>query len=150
MNFLGKRLLSKSGEVSPSFSKNSGLIFLYFSASWCPPCRKFTPKLIDFYNLSKSSQKDLEIILVGLDEIQEAHSEYFSKMPWLALPFSEKSLRETLTSKYSIRTIPTLLMVDHSGELLYNECRYRVETEPQEAYDNFVKIFLKKSKEIIC
>lgn len=147
MNFLGKSLLSKSGEVLPSSLKNSGLFFLYFSASWCPPCRKFTPKLIDFYNLSKSSQKDLEIILVGLDETQEAHSEYFSKMPWLGLPYSEKSLIESLTTKYSIRTIPTLLMVSQSGELLYNDCRHRVETEPQEAYDNLVKILLKKSKE---
>ena len=25
------------------------IICLYFSASWCAPCKKFTPLLIDFY-----------------------------------------------------------------------------------------------------
>lgn len=147
MNFLGKRLASKSGEVLPSSLKTSGLLFLYFSASWCPPCRKFTPKLIDFYNSSKSSNKELEIILVSLDEKQEDYSEYFSKMPWLSIPFSEKPQIELLTSKYSIRTIPTLVMVNEAGDNLNSESRHVVETYPQTAYESLMKIVQNKVKD---
>ena len=30
----------------------SSIIFFYFSAHWCPPCRAFTPILKKFYDVS--------------------------------------------------------------------------------------------------
>ena len=36
--------------LDASTLKNVKFWAFYYSASWCPPCRAFTPKLVDFYN----------------------------------------------------------------------------------------------------
>jgi thiol-disulfide isomerase/thioredoxin len=47
----------------------------------CPPCKSFTPLLIDFYNANK---EDLEIIFLSSDRDEESFNGYFGKMPWLS------------------------------------------------------------------
>ncbi|CAN0006606.1 unnamed protein product, partial [Hapterophycus canaliculatus] len=39
----------------------------YFSASWCGPCRKYTPQLAALYNRAKSQHKAFEVVFVSLD-----------------------------------------------------------------------------------
>jgi nucleoredoxin len=69
--------------------RDVGVIGLYFSAHWCPPCRGFTPKLAEWYtNLTDGPLKGkLEIVFISSDRDQAAFEEYFESMPWLALPF---------------------------------------------------------------
>ena len=43
-------LLNASGEQVAKDVLEKKYVGLYFSASWCGPCRKFTPKLIEFRN----------------------------------------------------------------------------------------------------
>ena len=65
------------------------VIGIYFSAEWCPPCKGFTPKLVEFYNKLKASDQSLkiEVVFVSWDKDEHAFTEYFGTMPWLALPF---------------------------------------------------------------
>ena len=43
-------LLSPTGDaVSVDILKDKPLIGVYFSAHWCGPCRKFTPKLVEYF-----------------------------------------------------------------------------------------------------
>ena len=37
----------------------------YYSASWSPSCRKFTPDLIKFYNRAKKQNSNFEIVSVS-------------------------------------------------------------------------------------
>uniref|UniRef100_A0A7N0TER9 protein-disulfide reductase n=1 Tax=Kalanchoe fedtschenkoi TaxID=63787 RepID=A0A7N0TER9_KALFE len=46
-------------------------IGLYFSSSWCGPCRSFTPKLVNMYS-ELSSKGDFEIIFVTGDTDAES------------------------------------------------------------------------------
>jgi thiol-disulfide isomerase/thioredoxin len=74
-----KKKNSKSGQDAKPSSKNPNLIGLYFSASWCPPCKAFTPLLTEFYNTAKKTCPDeFEIIFVSSDRTQEEFDEYVS------------------------------------------------------------------------
>jgi nucleoredoxin len=59
-------------------SNKSGIVALYFSASWCPPCQRFTPILIDFYNAAKEAKCGFEIVFVSSDRGTEEFEKYVS------------------------------------------------------------------------
>ena len=65
---------------------------VYYSASWCPPCQKFTPILAAA--LPALSTKGLEIVFVSHDRTEAAFEEYYGRMPWLAVPFADEKLRD--------------------------------------------------------
>ncbi|KAI7997062.1 putative nucleoredoxin 1 [Camellia lanceoleosa] len=93
---------------------------LYFSASWCGPCQQFTPNLVEVYN-EVSSKGDFEIVFVSADEDEEAFKGYFSKMPWLAIPFSDSGTRDHLDELFKVMGIPYLVIIDESGKVSTNE-----------------------------
>ncbi|CAF4876620.1 unnamed protein product, partial [Rotaria sp. Silwood1] len=71
-------ILDKSNqEVNLNDEKYKGkVIGLYFSAHWCPPCRGFTPILIDFYK-KHSEDKNFEIIFISSDNDEESFNDYY-------------------------------------------------------------------------
>ena len=81
---LPKTLLDQKGDKVPAAALEGKFIGLYFSASWCGPCRAFTPSLVKFREAHKSQ---FEVILVGADGSPKAQANYMKKykMPWLAL-----------------------------------------------------------------
>jgi len=104
---------------------------LYFSAHWCPPCRGFTPKLIDTYKKVKEAEKEFEIIFVSSDSDENAFKEYFGEMPWLALPYSERDVKEKLSSHFGVEGIPTFVMIGEDGKVISNNCRGAVGEDPE-------------------
>ena len=63
---------------------NKELILIYFSAHWCPPCKRFTPILKEFYE--KVAKEGVEIIFLSWDQSQEDMLSYMKEMhgDWLA------------------------------------------------------------------
>ncbi len=43
----------------------------YYSASWCSPCRAFTPKLVDFYKEFKPQHPNFELFFVNHDQSED-------------------------------------------------------------------------------
>lgn len=112
-------------------SLSGKLVFFYFSASWCPPCRGFTPQLAEFYGKFKDS-KNFEIIWISWDEEQDDYDGYFAKMPWLALPFPDRNGVELLVKEFSVESIPTLIGVNaDSGEVVTTTARAKVVEDPE-------------------
>lgn len=62
--FESGELLSKDGLVSARDALKGKFVGVYFSASWCPPCQRFTPKLVEAYT-SSLKDKNLEIVFVS-------------------------------------------------------------------------------------
>ncbi|KAK1303030.1 putative nucleoredoxin 1 [Acorus calamus] len=102
-----------AGEERDFLVRNNGdqIIGLYFSASWCGPCRRFTPNLVEVYN-ELLSRGNFEVVLISDDHDEEAFNGYFSKMPWLAMPFSDASDRDRLKKLFKVRGIPSLVIID--------------------------------------
>lgn len=60
----------------------------------CGPCRGFTPQLVKTYKKIKEDGKKFEIIFLSSDRDEDAFKEYFSEMPWLAMPFADKRTKK--------------------------------------------------------
>ena len=93
--------------------RGSEVIGLYFSASWCGPCKRFTPMLRDVYNILKQSGKSFEIIFVSSDSDDDSFEQYYGAMPWLAIPFDDTDVREgDLPHRFGCSGIPHLVLLD--------------------------------------
>jgi nucleoredoxin len=124
---LGPSLLTSAKgakKATAAALKDKDLILLYFSASWCPPCKTFSPLLIDFYNnISKDAK--LEVIYVASDRTVDDFKAYYGKMPWLAVPSDEgaAAIKNGLAEKLKITGIPTLVVLDKAGNFVTDQAR---------------------------
>ncbi len=93
--------------------KNKNVVGLYFSASWCGPCRQFTPQLAEFYQRVNKKGKKFEIIFVSQDNSAESFVSYYEKMPWLAVPIDTVAeIADSLSRQYRMKGIPHLVLLD--------------------------------------
>lgn len=127
-------LVRNNGDQVKIESLKGKKVGLYFSASWCGPCRRFTPTLVELYN-EVSAKGDFEIIFVSADEDEDAFKGYLSKMPWLAIPFSDSDTRDRLDELCEVQGIPHLVILDENGKVAVEEgtdvvLEYGVEAYP--------------------
>jgi thiol-disulfide isomerase/thioredoxin len=101
------------------FVKPTKYYLFYYTASWCGPCQKFTPSLVDFYKANKPDNNEFEIILVTSDSDEGAMEEYAveKKMTWPHLKLS-KAERFKKEFKHPGTGIPNLVLTDTEGTLL--------------------------------
>merc|ERR1719258_267634 len=131
MDLLGPTLLSKSGEVSTEKAiSGKSAVAIYFSAHWCPPCRGFTPELAKMYKETFSGL-GMEIVFASSDKNEEAFNSYFGEMPWVALPFEKRDLKETLSKKYKVQGIPSFVVLGPDGKTITTEGRKAVTNDPK-------------------
>ena len=129
LSFLPKELLQ--GKTKTVFNPETIPLFgIYFSAHWCAPCRNFTPKLINFYNTVNKSKKRLEIIFCSSDQSEEDFDEYYSTMPWMAIPFDDE-IKEKFDDEFSVEGIPTLLLFNNKGDLVDSNARMTVQNKAE-------------------
>ena len=143
---------SSNASSSPStpsahlFTRNA-VLCLYFSASWCPPCRAFSPRLAAAYEKMKSkcaanakkSDGDggegptaTETFLIGFDRSRADYERYAEQMPFPAVAWDDEAgAREQLAAAAGLRGIPTLLLVRGSdGKVLQSDGKTRVLRDP--------------------
>lgn len=99
------------------------VIGLYFSAQYCKYCIEFTPTLVNFYNEITQTNPDFEIIFIASDKTNEDFQNYYSHMPWLALPYERRDIKNMLVEKFSFKTIPQLIFVDENFNIITKQGR---------------------------
>jgi nucleoredoxin len=92
---------------------------IYFSASWCGPCRQFTPDLIRWYQQTKPKHPEFELIFVSSDQDENSMEAYMAgdKMPWPALKYNKIRTNKSLKS-HAGNGIPCLVLLDANGTVL--------------------------------
>jgi len=127
---LGNSFISKNGPVDKSAIEGKFLA-IYFSAHWCPPCKGFTPKLVDYYNTRKSQGKnDFEVIFASSDRDQASFDEYYGEMPWLTFPLGDSRIN-ALSSRFEVEGIPTLVIMDPDGNVVNKSARGCITSDPK-------------------
>jgi nucleoredoxin len=112
--------------------KDKKMIAIYFSAHWCPPCRGFTPQLAEWYDTSYKSL-GMEVVFASSDRDEKSFGEYFAEMPWLALPYSARDLKEKLGEKFECSGIPHLVLLSPDGVVATLDGRSVVSEDPEGA-----------------
>ena len=108
---------ANTAKVDPKYLADKDYILIYFSAHWCPPCRKFTPELVKFYNKHAKSG-NFETIFVSSDRNRKDMFGYMkkAKMPWVAVPFKDR--RGELAKAYAKSGIPNLVLIKPDGSVV--------------------------------
>ena len=101
---------------------------LFFSAHNSPSCRLFISQLREVYIDLIKQGKDFEVVFCSSDQNDNEFQECFSSMPWKAIPFESIDIRNNLTMKYGIKSIPNLVVVDEKTGL-YNGDGYNCITK---------------------
>ncbi|XP_020539218.1 probable nucleoredoxin 1 isoform X2 [Jatropha curcas] len=138
-------VIEKTGSKVPVSELAGRNVLLYFSAKWCPPCRAFLPKLIEAYKEIKEKDSRFEIIFVSSDRDQSSFEEFYSGMPWLALPFGDER-KTILQKKFKIKGIPAAIAISSSGKTVTKEAKEHLTAYGADAYP-FTEQHLKQLKE---
>lgn len=126
-------VIKKKGQEVPHASLSGKIVWLYFSASWCPPCRGFTPQLVEFYT-KYSAEKNFEVVFISWDEESEDYEGYYAKMPWATVGFIEPADQQRFNDLYKVESIPTLIGIDaESGDVVSRTARTMVVKDPSGA-----------------
>ena len=102
------------------------IILIYFSAHWCPPCRRFTPLLKNFYQ--DVSEKGVEIIFVSSDRSKEDMLNYMKEShgDWYAVEHGSK-VGQQLEKKFRVSGIPTLVALKKDGTVIDRDAKGNIE-----------------------
>lgn len=143
-----KSLVSLKGKEvkTHKMTTNPDYYAFYFSASWCGPCHKFTPKIVEMYENSEGLAGLCEVVLVSSDRDKKSMEKYMkhANMPWPALAFAASRTRDV--RKYAGPGIPCLVLVDKQGKVIsdsYVDGRY---TGPHRVLDDIKALFKKEGK----
>ena len=72
----------------------------------------------EFYDSLKEEDQDaLEIVFVSSDSDDASFREYYGSMPWISVPFHNREKAQELGSKFGIRGIPALIVLDKNGNV---------------------------------
>lgn len=143
--FRDKLMVCRDGTMKPvdfSTLETKKLIGFYFSAHWCAPCRKFTPKLVDDYQRVQSQHPEFDIIFVSFDRSRFNWETYMrdAQMPWPAIDFDQLGQFGAL-KELGGESIPSLVVVDGTGHLVANSYQDGKYVGPENAVAALEKLF---------
>ena len=116
------------------------VILVDFWASWCVPCKKSMPHIIDLYN--NRSDSAFIVIAVNVDDEKSKISEFANSInvtfPFPVIFDKEKSL----PALYNAEGMPTTIIIDKEGIIRFKESGFTTDTK--EKMDTKIRDLLSK------
>lgn len=133
-DFALKTLEGKTVKLSDYKGK---IIIIDFWATWCPPCRKGIPDLIE---LQKAYSKDLVVVGISLDQ-ERTLKDLKPFIENYGINYPVVLGNEKVVKDYGgINAIPTSFIVDQKGFIIDSH----VGLVPKTVYENKIKMLLGK------
>jgi len=126
------------GQMAPDFTQNDTAgkpvtlasfhgkyVLLDFWASWCGPCRRENPNVVEAYK--KFKNKNFTILGVSLDDNKESWIKAFKDdgLEWNHVS-DLKGWKNAAALQYGVRAIPSNFLLDPSGKILAHNLRGEV------------------------
>ena len=118
MRAIGFTLLNQEGEKVSLDDYEGKVILLDFWASWCGPCRKENPNIVEAYGKYKNSKfnngKGFVVLSVSLDRAEQPWKDAIVKddLQWDGHVWDKEN---EVTRKYNVRSIPHSFLIDGNG-----------------------------------
>lgn len=94
---------------------NSQYVVVLFGASWCPKCIEDIPEISRLY--SKWKKYGVEVVLVSLDEEQQAFRNFTKSLPFISTCDFKKWEGESVR-QYHVFATPTIYLLDNKRKIL--------------------------------
>jgi len=124
------------GQVIDSQGFKGKVTLINFFASWCGPCKKEMPELVNL--LKEHGKKGFQIVGVGGDKEAERAIEFAKgyEAPWgiIADPDSE------LAGKFNVYSMPSTYIVDRQGVVRFYDTGFKPEEQLQKLRDAITKL----------
>ena len=130
-NYFYRKPIQKSGEASTDFSATlingepfklsqlkGSFVLLDFWGSWCGPCRRENPDLVQLYHASRDLP--FEIVSIAIETNENAWRNAIAKdnLAWKYHIGQFDRFSSPLPELYQIRQIPTKLLLDKNGVII--------------------------------
>ena len=123
------------------------LFLFFFSANWSPAGRKFTPRLVDYYQRVTAQHPEVEVIFFSTDRSQFGMETYMnqSKMPWPAVAFPRINGKAAGMDTDAVKDMPSLILVDNGGRILSQSSSEQKPNEPEKVLADLDRILAQGS-----
>lgn len=93
-------------------------VLLQFWGSWCGPCRRENPFLVNMYN--KYHEKGFEILSIAMegDRRQWLNAIEYDGMTWPAQAMESYQFDGPVTKQYNIKSIPATFLINPEGTIM--------------------------------
>ncbi|MBK3516520.1 peroxiredoxin family protein [Carboxylicivirga marina] len=120
---------SVNGESFSLSSLRGQLVLVDFWASWCAPCRKENPHLVEAYqqykNVRFNKAKGFTILSVSLDMKDDAWKKAIKDdgLVWPHHTSDLKGWRNAVAKQYGVRKVPSNFLIDEEGVIVAVDLR---------------------------
>jgi thiol-disulfide isomerase/thioredoxin len=113
-------------------------VLIDFWGSWCMPCRKSNPQMVELYNKLKGKKANIEFISIAInDRNDETWKKAIKddKLAWIQLNDSHSERGKSIAAEYKIFGVPNCFLISPEGKILENGHPVRIIPKVKEIFE---------------